>query len=730
MLSVLIAGAVCLTGAGKEESSSALVKTARAGDPCRVTGQVYKKEIKSDYQLLYLRENSIEIRKQRLTESKLIIYDKSMKEIKTGNTIYTEGKIDFYEKARNPGNFDQELYYAKMGIYAGVWTENISVAKESTWRLLEGLSRFRQRWKETLYKVLGEKQGAVLCGIMLGDKTGIDPELKERYQLNGIGHILAISGLHLSFIGIGMYTLLRRLTGSYIAGGTGGIAFLILYILMVGVTVSAVRAAVMFLFRVGADISGRHYDGATAFTFAAAVVLLWRPLYIWDGGFWLSFGAVGGVLAVLPLLQKLSRRNRWQGICAGISIQAAVFPVLLYYFFEFPLYALLLNVMVIPLMTVLLSLGIAGSAAVFFAGLPGELILGACQIILTWYEWLCRFAAKLPAARIITGKPPFLSLVFYYASLSGILLVWYCRKSKKIARYMFFTVFMGASAFLILLLPNRMEDRGKLTVTMLDVGQGDGIFIKGPGGQTYFIDGGSSDINQAGKYKIEPFLKSKGVGELDYVFISHGDSDHISGISEMLDRRDLGIRIKHVVMPARKTWDENLMELAAKADRNKAKVLIMEQGQQIQEGELKFQCLYPGGSYEGEPGNAASMVLWISFGQFDMLCTGDVEGEGETTLEEILKGREKTEKLEILKVAHHGSKNSTSEAFLDAANPLYAFISAGQNSRYGHPHKETLERLERKGCGIYTTAEKGAVTVNTDGSRMHISTFVSGKWLN
>jgi ComEC/Rec2-related protein len=218
---------------------------------------------------------------------------------------------------------------------------------------------------------------------------------------------MAISGLHLSFVGIGMYKLLRRITGSYPIGGAFGILFLMFYILMIGFTVSAVRALVMFLFRVGADMAGRHYDAPTALSVAAVVVLLWRPLSLYDGGFWLSFGAVFGILVVVPAAQDVSiiypaamqsrslsqlksrktniqsfqeqnadritlavylktiRGYLWQGILKGltasIGINLVILPILLYYFFEFPLYSFILNIFVIPLMSVLLFMGMAGS---------------------------------------------------------------------------------------------------------------------------------------------------------------------------------------------------------------------------------------------------------------------------------------------------------------------------------------------------------------------------------
>lgn len=733
-----MAAAVWLGGSRfvKELEATALMQQAVSGDTVLVTGQVYAREIKSDYQVLYLKHNSIKFRKQQLKESKFIVYVKSSQEVKIGNKITAEGTVRFYEEPRNPGNFNEKRYYEKQGIHACMWSESVIVTSGSVWKVRESLFSFRQKWKAVLYDYMGEEQGTMLCGIMLGDKADIDPAVKELYQMNGIGHILAISGLHLSIIGIGMYRLCRRLCGSYAAGGICGMLFLFAYILMTGISVSAVRATVMFLFRIGADMAGRRYDTGTALAAAACIVLLFRPLYLYDGGFWLSFGAVFGVAAVLPLFRKLPVQGLW----ASVSINLSILPILLYYFYEYPLYSILLNLFVIPLMPVLLLLGLAGSAAALALPWPGEAALSLCRVLLTFYEWLCRTAARLPAARIITGRPSVVSVICYYILLFTLLLMWGRYKSRRnadtrkkyIAKYIIISGVTYAAA-LFILIPRTSGREGQLEVTMLDVGQGDGIYMKAPSGRTYLFDGGSSDVRQAGKYRIEPFLKYKGTGRIDYAFISHGDSDHMNAIREMIERGPLGIPIGHLVLPREEVWDDSLTELAALARDSGIKVFVMEEGQRIQDGSLSLYCLHPGGTYRGEPGNAASMAVWVRYGRFDMLLTGDVEGEGEAALTAAVdEAKEEWQRdgfdgiLEVLKVAHHGSKNSTSARFLEVTKPVYGLVSAGRDNRYGHPHRDTAKRLEDIGCRLYITPSDGAVTVWTDGSRMSISACAGG----
>jgi len=210
------------------------------------------------------------------------------------------------------------------------------------------------------------------------------------------------------------------------------------------------------------------------------------------------------------------------------------------------------------------------------------------------------------------------------------------------------------------------------------------------------------------------------VRKLDYVFISHGDSDHMNGISEMLGRRETGIEIGTLVFPVETVWEDGLEELAKEAEGHGVKTAMIEPGHELTEGQLHIVCIQPGEDYMGEKGNAASMVLAVTYGEFNMLFTGDVEGEGEEALTGMLKERYADRSWEVLKTAHHGSKNSSAEGFLEVVKPKYAMISAGKENRYGHPHKETVERLEAVGSKIYSTQECGAVGIEVGEIEMRI----------
>lgn len=691
------------------------------GETIELTGRLYCKEEKPDYQILYLKNISVIYQNKSFKQSRIIIYNKKNNEnLKLGNCISCEGKLRFFEGVRNPGNFNQKFYYQKQNIHAAMWAESVRIQDEGVYMIRDGLNSLKCEWKKYFQKTTGEKYGGILCAMLLGDKTIIDPEIKELYQVNGIAHILAISGLHLSLVGHSIYQLVRKISGSYLAGGIAGFLLMGSYILMIGLSVSAFRAVVMFVIRVGADMSGRVYDASTAVALAAVLVIIWRPLSFYDAGFQLSFGAIVGVLFISPLIMNYMAKKKIKNfvlnsIVVNVSIQLSTFPILLYHYYEFPLYSILLNLLVVPLVGVILMLAFVGVMMNCLTSLLGGICLHGCICILKGYEKLCQYATEIPYSRVITGKPVLASVVGYYVCL--LLAVWILFLARTRSQKKMLALFVPG--IIILLLGCPWGNQRNMEITILDVGQGECIFVQ-EGSFSCLIDGGSSSENQVGKYRIEPFLKAKGIDELDYVFVSHGDSDHISGIEEMLKRQKVGIQIKCLVFPEESVWSEELYELARMANVNGVKTFVMHAGNTVAGKQLKIKCLYPDGAVEQiEIGNATSMVLDLSYGEWNMIATGDIEKEGEKKLISLLNSR-----YDVLKVSHHGSKYSTTEEFLGKVLPKVAVVSAGEDNSYGHPHDETLKRLGEKGCEIYITKDSGAIRIQIDKEKMCLEEYV------
>lgn len=722
---------------------SSLEHNIEDGSFVEIRGTVSRREEKTEYQTLYLTDVQICYNERILEESKILVYIEqnntksklNIENIAVGNKIFVEGEISFFDSATNPGNFDQKLYYQKQNIHGCVWAENVKVTNQEEYFIREWLAEFRADWKHLLIDELGEEDGNSMSAVLLGDKNGLDADLKELYQKSGIGHILAISGLHMSFIGIGFYNLLRKVGVGFLPAGIVGVLFLSLYTLMIGSGVSSIRALIMFLIRIGADVTGRVYDLPTSLSVAAAIIVLAQPLYLYDAGFLLSFGAILGIAVIEPVLSEFHILPQF--LCGGMAIQLVTFPIILYFYFETPLYSQLLNLLIIPLMSVLLGAGILGSCVCLFWRSAGSLILKICSFILWLYEKTSELSMNFPYSRIVAGKPPFWMTVLYYVILFSVtFILWKILKIRKrnenkkkekeflVKRAVKTTITSLATAgflaiFCIAVMNSHGQD-GELKITMLDVGQGDGIYIRTVSGKHWFIDGGSSDLSQLGKYRIEPFLESQGVAELDYVFLSHGDTDHTSGITEMLQNQKLGIKIKTLVLPTEAVIDDALLEIAGIAEANGTRIVVMNAGEKITDGEMILTCLSPSSTYDGEIGNASSMVLDLKYKEFDMLFTGDLELEGEEKA--ISNGLLRD--YDVLKVGHHGSKNATSEVFLEIVKPEIAMISAGKDNSYGHPAEETLERLGYVGCKVYTTQENGAVTVVTDGKKLWIDTYL------
>lgn len=255
-------------------------------------------------------------------------------------------------------------------------------------------------------------------------------------------------------------------------------------------------------------------------------------------------------------------------------------------------------------------------------------------------------------------------------------------------------------------------------------GTGRLFFFRDGNGKNYLIDGGSSSVDAAGRYRLEPFLKFRGVKRLDYVWVTHGDVDHLNAVEELLERRKYGVEIQYLIFPEQKYWDERLIKLCNLAEEAGTKVRVMEMDTIFLSGKLKMRCLWPGEGEPSENGNENSLVLHLQYGKITMLFTGDLENTGEELLAERIKNLRKKGELpacyDLLKVGHHGSRNATGEELLEVIRPRAAFCSSGKENRYGHPHAETLERLAKWGVSLYNTKDRGAVSMYTDGRKYGI----------
>ncbi len=656
-------------------------------------------------------------------------------EVEMGCRVGLSGKLSCFERASNPGQFDTYSYYQISGISYRIYQAEITAKTKKYNRPAQALYRLRRFLSEKIGEALPEKEASVMQTMLLGEKGGMDKELKALYQRNGIAHILAISGLHVSMLGMGFYRLLRKLGLPMKASACFSSAMMLLYGMMTGFSVSALRAILMFALQMGAVLWERTYDMLTAAAFAAALILLQKPLYFFHSGFVFSFGCVFGIGLVLPVLtggaKKHSLLSALQG---GIGIAVITLPIYLWFYYQYPLCSILLNLVVLPLLGLLMGAGLLliGSRIICPAlSLPFSLIIRG---VLGFYEGALKLCDTIPGNLFTTGRPEVWQILLYLALLA--ILVAGRRRIKPLVRW---GVVLGA-VILLLYRPN-----GGMEITFLDVGQGDCIFIANENKSCYLVDGGSSTVSGVGQYRMIPFLKYRGVSRLKAVFVTHPDEDHCNGIRELMEiGREHGIRIETLVLPdiAQEAKTEGYYELEQEAAKVGIRVLYVSRGQEISDGKLTLSCLHPekGAAYADT--NGYSTVLRLSFGNFSAMLTGDIEGEGEQRIitdldrsgereqaEYSEKNRgngeagEAAPPLTVLKVAHHGSAYSTPAEFLDSQRPIYAVISCGKGNSYGHPHKDLLERLADCGARVYQTPESGAVSMRTDGERVQVTEF-------
>ncbi len=652
----------------------------------------------------------------------------------------------------------------------------------------------RRRLRDEIDELLaGVPQAAgVLRAMLLGDRSFVDQDEAVDFQKTGVFHVLVVAGLHVGALAFALYWAGRKLRLSRLWTMLFTLTTLSAYVAVVEQRAPVLRAAMMAATVVLGGLFFRRLELLNSAAVAALILLAARPLVLRDSSFQLTFVAIGCIAGLAlpwlentvqpyvralrgwrdvtrdaanepratqfridlrslaqwlstPLPQRLSKPTGdvlvgglsltfrvWELLVLTMVLQAGMLPLMARDFHRVPLSAPIVNLAAVPLTGVLVPLGFLTLVAGLILPAAGKLLAtplgwltGLLLRVVQWFAHFPRWSYRIP------GPPLWLIVLFFAAA---ILLVAEVRLKHPLRRALFWGLRVAfiACALTIAIYPfGERWTKGRLELTVLDVGQGDSLFVVSPGGKTLLIDAGGAfggfpgheEHNgvDPGEEAVSPYLWSRGFQKLDVVALTHAHQDHLGGLTAILDNfRVAKLWIgREVSSPA----------LARLEELARARNIAIEhelRGKSFGWDGVDGDFLWPEIAPEEVAPSAKnndSLVLRLRYGGRSILLPGDAEKQVEREI--LSENSAEAMHSDVLKIGHHGSKNSTTPEFLAAVQPLVGIISAGEDNPYGHPSPEILERLQNAGVRILRTDRDGAVHVLTDGARLEITCFVA-----
>lgn len=761
---------------------------------------------------------------------------------KRGDRLRLSGMLERPAQATNFGGFNYRRYLYGQRIHwllKADGAKSVAIAgreRLSTAALLRPFDAVRARLGAGMDVLFPVEQSGYMKGLVLGVRADIDPELFRQFSQLGLTHILAISGLHVAVFLFGLGGLLRFMRLSREAVYELLCFAVPVYVLLSGASPSVVRAGVMAVLGLTAARFNRLKDGLHVLCAAALFMLIWNPYYLTDVSFQLSFAVTAGlILGVPPVRRMLPRPKRGGALLDLIAVsavaQAVSFPLSIYYFNQFHLLSLPANIVLVPFISFIVMP--VGAAALFvsYAWLPAGKLLAfgadaANAATFAFTDWLSR----TESLRTIWPSPPVWWIIAWYAGL-GILLrllpalpleqqnpgtdnpknpagdtetqplgsqsrpnspphVQPCslytlpdrvHASDSGWRGLLKPI-MATAALAGLLIyayaPDRFDRSGR--VQFLDVGQGDAIHIRTPGGKQLIIDGGGAiryrkpdeawrerrDPFEVGRKTVVPLLLKRGVHAIDLLVVTHLDADHIGGLKEVLR----SIPVKAILWNGTLKPGAESKNLLREAARRKIPVIAADSALPVYrpDADTSLRILWPrpaapartGGlpvlekqndlsvavqltMYErtfvlaGDMGSTTERSILESFPDTSMLDSGDDDESGRSAVD----GRRPpssaypavadaadvavTAPIDVLKLSHHGSKNSSSAEWLSYWRPLEAAVSVGRNNFYGHPNPDTLQRAARIGATVRRTDEDGEIQYDVGRGYLRVRTKIT-----
>ena len=604
-------------------------------------------------------------------------------ELKLGDRVLLKGMLEEPINNTNPNQFNYKKYLYNNKIYYIFNIESIYLIKKNE-KLSYGIKNFFRR----RINKYDSKISSYMMAFILGDTSSIDTSVKDNYRILGVSHLLATSGMHISlFTGMLMF-FLKKVSMKDSIRYLIIFVFLLFYMFLTGFTPSILRSGVCFIFNSINKLFKLEIKSINLFIFAIIVIVLINPFIIYNMGF--IFSSITSFYLIL--FSSIINKNSYikKSLIISIIANLATFPLVIYNYFEINLLSVIYNMFFIPV----ISIFVFPITLISFVISPiSEVLL----IFINVLEYIMGYLVKINSI-VIFSKPSVLLIIVYYIIITVVL--HYFGKNKK--------AFMWLFIILVLIHYNKNLIFKNTFLLALDVGQGDS-FLFHSNNKTFLIDTGGSFYNEnnINSNKVSNVLKSFGIRKIDYIFITHGDIDHIGYSRSLLD----DFKIGQVYFNANK-YNSNELELQKELKNHEIKYQRINEKEFIL-GKFYIQAL----SVDFDNENDSSIIIAINVENLKMLFMGD----GGEKLENFLLSNIKLKEVDILKVGHHGSKTSSSKNFIDKINPKYSIISVGKDNRYNHPNDSVLEIL--KDSKIYRTDQNGSIKIGLNKKGYSIITY-------
>lgn len=695
--------------------------------PLRVYGAISAEpSLRATYTQLELSAYEVELGGQRqAVRGKVVLSVPHEPKYEYGDLLCISGTL---ETPPVLGDFSYREYLAARGVHSTMrWAQVAKVGERNGSGLLRALFRAKSALRGVIEDILPQPDAGLLSGILLGLGHTLPNDLAEAFRLVGLTHIIVVSGFNVGLVSQAIILGAQRLIHRWAAlvASLGAIA---LYALFVGLSPPVARAALMGGLVVGAQLAGRRSHPPTSLAAASLATTVADPLLLWSVSFQLSFMATLALVVLAPALERSvylwmagrvdgDRASGWSRVLrevlwVTVAAQFMTLPLIWYHFGELSLISPVANALVLPIQPAVMAFGF-GAVALGALWLPaGRVAAWLAWPFLRYSTVLIQRLAELPWA---SARMPSLSLwalgglyALLFVALAvarsdklraGLKSLWAQPRVAKVGLATLSLVAMLTWAA-VFSLPD-----GKLHVYFLDVGQGDAILLRTPGGRVILVDGGPDPLLLRSRLgEILPFWQRR----IDLVVSTHADRDHSGGLEGLGRRYQVGWVMEAPLRDKLSApWAEPL--LVAGAQR-----LSAHRGMRVELGKgLRLEVLHPPSEVAGgqRDDNQGSIVLRVLMGRCRILLTADIDAQVEG---ELLAGGQALSAT-VLKVAHHGAATSSSAPFLAAVNPQVAVIGVGQGNRFGHPSEEVSQRLAAVGCQVYRTDLQGTVEFITDG---------------